>query len=153
LHFQNFQGIIAGLKIIATKDFTMARTTNSDTLKHMDSKYELGMLATQRVRDLNGGAEPVVAQNNDKPTVLALREIASEKLDISKLRHEFVQSYKSVPVADDTDASVESQAEDPLLKELDAELEDAIVDTPMEVEELGDELEESTPDAGEAGQE
>jgi DNA-directed RNA polymerase subunit omega len=140
---------------VAKKNFNnkgcliMARTTNSDTLKHMDSKYELGMLATQRVRDLNGGAEPVVPAGNDKPTVLALREIASEKLDIGKLRHEFVQSYKSVPVADDTDASVESQSEDPLLKELDAELEDAIVDTPMEVEELGDELEDSLPDVGE----
>ena len=77
----------------------MARTTNSDTLKYVDSRYELGMLATQRVRDLNGGAESVVPPKNDKPTVIALHEIASGKLDIGNLRHEFVQSYKSVPVA------------------------------------------------------
>ena len=38
----------------------MARTTNSDTLPFVESRYELGMLASQRVRDLNGGAESVV---------------------------------------------------------------------------------------------
>ena len=37
----------------------MARTTNSDTLPFVESRYELGMLASQRVRDLNGGAESV----------------------------------------------------------------------------------------------
>ncbi|MCL2748455.1 MAG: DNA-directed RNA polymerase subunit omega [Alphaproteobacteria bacterium] len=128
----------------------MARTTISDTLEKMDSKYELGMLATQRVRDLNGGAEPVVHTGNDKPTVTALREIASGKLDVGHLRHEFVQSYKSVPVADDSETSVESQSEDPLLKELDAELEDAIVENPMPAEEEEDILEESLPEEGEA---
>jgi len=121
----------------------MARTTNSDTLKFVDSRYELGMLATQRVRDLNGGAEPVVPVNHDKPTVLALREIGSGKMNIGNLRHEFVQSYKSVPVADESEASIESQSEDPMLKELDAELEDAIVETPMSEQEITEEMEES----------
>lgn len=124
----------------------MARTTNSDTIKYVDSRYELGMLATQRVRDLNGGAEPVVPPKNDKPTVIALHEIASGKLDIGNLRHEFVQSYKSVPVADESEASIESQSEDPLLKELDAELEDAIVETPMSAEEIAEELDDSLPE-------
>ena len=56
----------------------MARTTNSDTLPYVESRYELGMLASQRVRDLNGGAEPVVEKNRDKLTVVALREIDAE---------------------------------------------------------------------------
>ena len=124
----------------------MARTTISDSLEKMDSKYELGMLATQRVRDLNGGAEPVVQTGNDKPTVTALREIASGKLDVDHLRHEFVQSYKSVPVADDSETSVESQSEDPLLKELDAELEDVIVEDIMPQTEEEDILEEPLPE-------
>ena len=55
----------------------MARTTNSDTLPYVESRYELGMLASQRVRDLNGGAEAVVDKNDDKLTVVALREIAT----------------------------------------------------------------------------
>ena len=49
----------------------MARVTNSDTLPFVESRYELGMLASQRVRDLNGGAEAVVEKHNDKLTVVA----------------------------------------------------------------------------------
>ena len=56
----------------------MARVTNSDTLPFVESRYELGMLASQRVRDLNGGAEAVVEKHNDKLTVVALREIDAE---------------------------------------------------------------------------
>ena len=128
----------------------MARITNTDTLPFVSSRYELGMLASQRVRDLNGGADPVIPANQDKPTVTALREIASGKLDIDNLRHVFVQSYKSVPAADDTEGAIESKSEDPLLKEIDAELESAIVESDnMPTDELADVLEESTPDTEE----
>ena len=106
----------------------MARTTNSDTLPYVESRYELGMLASQRVRDLNGGAEPVVDKENDKLTVVALREIASGKLDVGAVRHEFVQSYKEAPVATDSEESLEIGTEDPLLREIDAELENALSD-------------------------
>lgn len=101
----------------------MARTTNSDTLPYVESRYELGMLASQRVRDLNGGAEPVVDKDDDKLTVVALREIASGKLDVNAIRHEFVQSYKEAPVSDAGEESLEIGSEDPLLREIDAELE------------------------------
>ena len=123
----------------------MARITNSDTLPFVESRYELGMLASQRVRDLNGGAEPVVDKEDDKPTVVALREIATGKLDVDNLRHEFIQSYKDTPVAADTDDSLEvAVAEDPKLREIDAELENALVEEPVEEpEEAEDEAEES----------
>ena len=101
----------------------MARTTNSDTLPYVESRYELGMLASQRVRDLNGGAEPVVDKNDDKLTVVALREIASGKLDVDAVRHEFVQSYKEAPAVELGEESLEVGSEDPLLREIDAELE------------------------------
>ncbi len=106
----------------------MARTTNSDTLPYVESRYELGMLASQRVRDLNGGAEPVVEKNKDKLTVVALREIASGKLDVNAVRHEFVQSYKETPAMADVEESLEIGTEDPLLREIDAELENALAD-------------------------
>lgn len=110
----------------------MARTTNSDTLPYVESRYELGMLASQRVRDLNGGAEPVVEKNKDKLTVVALREIASGKLDVNAVRHEFVQSYKETPALSDGEESLEIGTEDPLLREIDAELENALADdTPI----------------------
>ncbi len=106
----------------------MARTTNSDTLPYVESRYELGMLASQRVRDLNGGAEAVVDKENDKLTVVALREIASGKLDVNAVRHEFVQSYKETPALADGEESLEIGTEDPLLREIDAELENALAD-------------------------
>ncbi|MDE6478469.1 MAG: DNA-directed RNA polymerase subunit omega [Alphaproteobacteria bacterium] len=119
----------------------MARTTNSDTLPFVESRYELGMLASQRVRDLNGGAESVVEKSRDKLTVVALREIASGKLDVNAVRHEFVQSYKDTPAMGSDEASLEINSEDPLLREIDAELENALVEepaTPAEVEEIAE---------------
>ena len=106
----------------------MARTTNSDTLPYVESRYELGMLASPRVRDLNGGAEPVVDKGNDKLTVVALREIASGKLDVNAVRHEFVQSYKENPISQSGEESLEIGSEDPLLREIDAELEATLAD-------------------------
>ena len=125
------------------KGFKMARTTNSDTLPYVDSRYELGMLASQRVRDLNGGAEPVVEPGRDKLTVVALREIASGKLDVANVRHEFVQSYKDTPTADADAETLEVESTDPQLRELDAELENSLMDDmPTETVEESDD----TPD-------
>ncbi len=106
----------------------MARTTNSDTLPFVESRYELGMLASQRVRDLNGGAQPVVDKKNDKLTVVALREIASGKLDVATVRHEFIQSYKETPTTTTGEENLEVGTEDPMLREIDAELENALLD-------------------------
>lgn len=106
----------------------MARTTNSDALKYVNSRYELGMLGMQRVRDLNGGADPVIEVGHDKQTVTALREIASGKLDIDNLRGEFIQSYKSVSKSMEDETTIESVSEDPLLREIDAELKNIILE-------------------------
>ena len=124
----------------------MARITNSDTLPFVESRYELGMLASQRVRDLNGGATPVVEKNDDKLTVVALREIASGDLNVDEVRHEFVQTYKETPNTVDEDVSLEIASEDPMLREIDAELENSLIeDTTDGVEDAGDD----TPDASE----
>ena len=115
----------------------MARTTNSDTLPFVESRYELGMLASQRVRDLNGGATPVVERDGDKPTVVALREIASGKLDIAGIRHEFVQSYKETPAIENAEETLEVSSANPELRDIDAELEETLVgDEPVDAAEL-----------------
>lgn len=55
----------------------MARVTVEDCLNNVDNRFELVMLATKRARQIAvQGAEPLVPEENDKPTVLALREIA-----------------------------------------------------------------------------
>lgn len=125
----------------------MARSTNSDTLPFVESRYELGMMASQRVRDLNGGADPIVDRKNDKLTVLSLREIATGKLNMDKLRHEFIQNYKETPVLSESDTSLEISAEDPSLRELDAELANIIIPVVEESEEIADLDQELKSDA------
>lgn len=57
----------------------MARVTVEDCLNHVENRFELVMLATKRARQVAvQGAEPLVAEDNDKPTVIALREIAED---------------------------------------------------------------------------
>ena len=128
------------------KGFNVARITNTDTLPFVESRYELGMLASQRVRDLNGGAEPVVDKGHDKLTVVALREIGSGNLDIESVRHEFIESYKDTPSITDSENSLEITSEDPLLREIDAELENSLVEDSNDgVADAGDD----TPDSAE----
>ncbi len=54
----------------------MARVTVEDCLEHVDNRFKLVLLAGQRARQLAKGAEEFVPRDNDKDTVLALREIA-----------------------------------------------------------------------------
>ena len=114
----------------------MARTTNS----------ELGMLASQRVRDLNGGAEPVVEPGRDKLTVVALREIASGNLDVEAVRNEFIQSYKDTPSVEESEASLAVGSENPELRAFDAELDDAVVSETVAVAEEADDSDEAGSD-------
>lgn len=58
----------------------MARITVDDCMKHIPNRFELALAATLRARQLSLGATPLVEANRDKPTVLALREIALGKI-------------------------------------------------------------------------
>ncbi len=59
----------------------MARITVEDCLDKVDNRFELVMVASKRARALaTGGKEPLVAEESDKPTVIALREIADEMI-------------------------------------------------------------------------
>ena len=54
----------------------MARITVEDCLEHVDNRFQLVLVATKRARQLAKGSEPLLSTDNDKPTVIALREIA-----------------------------------------------------------------------------
>jgi len=54
----------------------MARITVEDCLKNIDNRFDLVLTATKRARQISNGAEPLVEIENDKPTIIALREIA-----------------------------------------------------------------------------
>lgn len=66
----------------------MARITVEDCLDHVDNRFQLVMLASKRARHLSFGAEePLVPWENDKPTVVALREIAGGCIKPDYLNH------------------------------------------------------------------
>ncbi|MHB8447941.1 MAG: DNA-directed RNA polymerase subunit omega [Rudaea sp.] len=59
----------------------MARITVEDCLEVVDNRFELVLMATRRARQVAKGADALVEANNDKPTVVALREIAGRKVN------------------------------------------------------------------------
>ena len=78
----------------------MARLTIEDCLTKVENRYDLVLLASKRARQITLGKEPMVDENNDKPTVIALREIAEglvtseniETLGKNELLDEFAES-------------------------------------------------------------
>ncbi len=63
----------------------MARVTVEDCIDKVDSPYELVLVAKERATQLNSGLEPTLDRDNDKNTVIALREIAEEKIKVADL--------------------------------------------------------------------
>jgi DNA-directed RNA polymerase subunit omega len=64
---------------------TMARVTVEDCLSKVDTRFQLVLVAAKRARQLSNGAEAHLSWENDKPTVMALREIAEGHVDVSIL--------------------------------------------------------------------
>ena len=63
----------------------MARVTVEDCIDKVDSPYELVLVAKERATQLNSGLEPTLERDNDKNTVISLREIAEEKIKVKDL--------------------------------------------------------------------
>ena len=72
----------------------MARITVEDCLQNVDNIFQLVILASQRARRLANGAEATVPWENDKPTVVALREIAEVKLDQAILKDSLISGMQ-----------------------------------------------------------
>lgn len=70
----------------------MARLTIEDCRPHVPNQFELVLLAAQRARELNAGADPVIERDaKEKTTVVALREIAAGRLEPGRLREAFLR--------------------------------------------------------------
>ena len=63
----------------------MARITVEDCLEHVENRFDLVLLAARRARQIVQGADPLVPAENDKPTVIALREIAEDLINASSM--------------------------------------------------------------------
>ena len=81
----------------------MARVTVEDCIDKVDSPYELVLVAKERATQLNSGLEPTLDRDNDKNTVIALREIAEETIKVPDLTDAAVYKLrKHVEQIDDT---------------------------------------------------
>ena len=81
----------------------MARVTVEDCIDKVDSPYELVLVAKERATQLNSGLEPTLDRDNDKNTVIALREIAEETIKVPDLTEAAVYKLrKHVEQIDDT---------------------------------------------------
>ena len=74
----------------------MARVTVEDCSKNVDSLFDLVLVASHRAKVLNSGNEAYVPIDNDKSTVVALREIAEEKVDVKSLQEDIIKSYQLI---------------------------------------------------------
>ena len=81
----------------------MARVTVEDWIDKVDSPYELVLVAKERTTQLNSGIEPSLERDNDKNTVIALREIADKKIDIVKTWESIVESVQRYQPVEDND--------------------------------------------------
>ena len=74
----------------------MARITVEDCLEKIDSQYDLVLLAKERTAQLNSGEKPMVPGENDKNTVIALREIGDGKISIKTIEDSAINKLRKV---------------------------------------------------------
>ena len=88
----------------------MARVTVEDCLDNVDNRFQLVMVATKRARQLAlGTVDPLVDWDNDKPTVVALREIAAGHVGPSILNEVVAEEHAHESVVGEEEALQESQ--------------------------------------------
>ncbi|MET0072610.1 MAG: DNA-directed RNA polymerase subunit omega [Candidatus Thiodiazotropha sp.] len=88
----------------------MARVTVEDCMDYVDNRFDLVLLATKRARQLVNGVEPLLPWENDKPTVMALREIAEGLISHSDMEK---QEAEEDLVVDETMMDIDITPIDP----------------------------------------
>ena len=85
----------------------MARITVEDCIDKFDSRFELVLVAANRARKLHTGEEPTVERDNDKNTVIALREIAEESISAEEFKQHLVEEYQTISPIDEDEHGLE----------------------------------------------
>ena len=86
----------------------MARITVEDCIDKFDSRFELVLVASNRARKLHSGDDPTVQKNNDKNTVIALREIADETISADEFKQSLIEEYQTVsPINEEDELGLE----------------------------------------------
>ena len=81
----------------------MARITVEDCIDKFPSRFELVLVASNRARKLYAGENPTIEIDNDKNTVIALREIADETLTTEQLKNDLIEEYQTSTFSEDED--------------------------------------------------
>jgi len=115
----------------------MARVTVEDCVKVIESRFELILIAAERSRTLSKGAEPLLDRDRDKNPVVALREIAENKLDLEQTQETLVKGLQKYheEVLTEPDESEE-------------DIKEQIVETPQLSEDIIEDVEENASEAG-----
>jgi len=79
----------------------MARVTVEDCIDKVENRFELVMVASQRARKIGSGAALTIDRDNDKNSVVSLREIAEETVDVASLKEDLIHSNQRVIPLDD----------------------------------------------------
>ena len=85
----------------------MARITVEDCIDKFDSRFELVLVASNRARKLHSGENPTVEKNNDKNTVIALREIADETISADAFKENLIEEYQTISPIDEEELALE----------------------------------------------
>ena len=85
----------------------MARITVEDCIDKFPSRFELVLVASQRARKLHSGELSPIEKDNDKNTVIALREIAESTFTVKESKEKLIQEYQTVTMNDEEDENTE----------------------------------------------
>ena len=90
----------------------MARITVEDCLEKVDNQYDLVLLAKERTVQLNSGAPILVEEDNDKRTIISLREIGDGKISVDELEQNAIKRLRKEPDEDEQQEDVEEETND-----------------------------------------
>ena len=90
----------------------MARITVEDCLKKIDNQYDLVLLAKERTAQLNAGSPMLVEEENDKRTIISLREIGDGKISVEELKENAIKRLRKEPDEAEQQEEVEEETND-----------------------------------------
>ena len=95
----------------------MARITVEDCIDKFPSRFELVLVASNRARKLHSGEDPTVEIDNDKNTVIALREIAEETITAENLKNDLIEEYQTSTFTEDEEINEIEDSSDEIQSE------------------------------------
>ena len=90
----------------------MARITVEDCLEKVDNQYDLVLLAKERTVQLNAGAPMLVEEDNDKRTIISLREIGDGKIDVKEVEASAIKRLRKEPDESEEQEEIEEETND-----------------------------------------